>query len=164
MQIGVDPRDWLHKPDQVVSGIWELFLTKRGIAIPTFAKELAPRLANNNVVIEDKTVEDNLYRWKKTDKMNVRSILQLLEAGYEALAIALLYGNAFQKFWGTVRNCTSLCSRYVITHGNNARTSNQTHVRKMRRTVWLGREDSRSHLRFGSVGIQTIPLLCVANC
>jgi len=102
MEIGVDPQNWMHRPDQVVSGIWTAFFGKRKMAIPTFAKELASRLAKNNMITEDKTVKDNLYRWQKTGKMNVRSILQILEAGYEALAIALLYGNAFQKFWGRV--------------------------------------------------------------
>ena len=102
MELGVDPQYWMHGPDQVISGIWKTFFDKRKTAIPTFAKELESCLAKNNMITEDKTVEDNLYRWQKTGKMNVRSILQILEAGYEALAIALLYGNAFQKFWGRV--------------------------------------------------------------
>ncbi|WP_457650358.1 ankyrin repeat domain-containing protein [Profundibacter sp.] len=99
MEIGVNPQHWLDNPDLVLPDIWAAFLARHDLSIPTFAKDLSIRLAQTRNAIEDKSAEDNLYRWQKTGKMNVRSIIQLLEAGYEALGIALLYGNAFQRFW-----------------------------------------------------------------
>jgi ankyrin repeat protein len=102
MKIGINPQYWLDHPDQAVPDIWTIFLEQRKVSIPTFARELSHSLAKKGITVEEKSVEDSLYRWQKTGKMNVSSILKLLEAGYEALGIALLYGNAFQRFWANV--------------------------------------------------------------
>ncbi|MCF6303202.1 MAG: ankyrin repeat domain-containing protein [Devosiaceae bacterium] len=123
MEIGVNPQHWLDNPDLVLPDIWAAFLARHDHSTPTFAKELSIRLAQTRNAIEDKSVEDKLYRWQKTGKMNVRSIIQLLEAGYEALGIALLYGNAFQRFWARQspelrKSAASNWSR-VFDHGPN---------------------------------------------
>ena len=72
MEIGVNPQHWLDNPDLVLSDIWAAFLARHDLSIPTFAKDLSIRLAQTRNAIEDKSVEDNLYRWQKTGKMNVR--------------------------------------------------------------------------------------------
>ncbi|PCH67024.1 MAG: hypothetical protein COC12_12135 [Rhodobacteraceae bacterium] len=136
MEIGVNPQYWLDNPDQVVPEIWAAFLEQRNVSIPTFAKELSIRLAQARNTVEDKSVEYNLYRWQKTGKMNVRSILQLLEAGYEALGIALLYGNAFQRFWARQspelrKSAASNWSR-VFDHGPRIAKSKQVAERLQR--------------------------------
>lgn len=99
LELHIDPCDWLATPEKTVSDVWKRYLGTRDISIPKLAKELSPKFAAKHFITENKSIEDNLYRWQKDGSMNVRSILQFLEIGYEPLAVALLFANAFQRFW-----------------------------------------------------------------